>query len=170
MNVALRVYEQLTDAGEDKVRARVIADGFEQMEERYAPLRDTATQGQLRETELRLQKEIREVELKLGNEIREVELKLTKEIEDVRLEVAEVRREIKEVELKLTKEIESVRLEIREVELKLTKEIESVRRDIKQLDVKITDSKAELVRWVVAVGMLEFALISGLLLKLTHAL
>ena len=123
MNVALRVYEQLTDAGEDKVRARVIADGFEQMEERYGPLRDTATQGQLRETELRLQKEI-----------------------------------------------ESVRLEIREVELKLTKEIESVRRDIKQLDVKIADSKAELVRWVVAVGVLQFALISGLLLKLTHAL
>ena len=127
MNVALRVYEQLTDAGEDKVRARAIADGFEQLEERYAPLKDTATQGHLRETELRLQKEIREVELKLGNEIREVELKLTKEIEGVRLE-------------------------------------------IKQLDVKIADSKADLVRWVVAVGMLQFALISGLLLKLTHTL
>ncbi len=174
MNVALRVYEQLTDAGEDKVRARAIADGFEQMEERYAPLRDTATQGHLRETELRLQKEIREVELKLGNEIREVELKLTKEIETVRLELT---KEIETVRLELTKEIESVRLEVaevrrevKEVELKLTKEIETVRRDIKQLDVKIADSKAELVRWVVAVGVLQFALISGLLLKLTHAL
>jgi hypothetical protein len=145
MNVALRVYEQLTDAGEDKVRARAIADGFEQLQEHYAPLKDTATQGHLRETELRLQKEIREVELKLQ-----------KEIEGVRLEVAEVRREIKEVELKLGNEI-------REVELKLTKEI-------KQLDVKIADSKAELVRWVVAVAMLQFALISGLLLKLTHAI
>ena len=69
MNVALSVYEQLTEAGEDKVRARVIADGFEQIEERYAPVRDTATQDQLRETELRLRKEIREVELELTKEI-----------------------------------------------------------------------------------------------------
>ena len=69
MSVALRVFEQLTDAGEDKERARVIADGFEQLEERYAPMRDAATQGQLRETELRLQKDIREVELTLSKEI-----------------------------------------------------------------------------------------------------
>ena len=144
MNVALRVYEQLTEAGEDKLRAKVIADGFQQLEEHYAPLRDTATQGHLRETELRLQKEIREAELKLHKEIREVELRLTKEIE-------------------------SVRLEIRAVDGALRKEIEGVRLEIKQLDVRIADSKAELVRWVVAVGMLQFALISGLLLKLTHA-
>ena len=125
MSVALRVYEQLTDAGEDKVRARAIADGFEQMEERYAPLRDTATQGQLRETELRLQKEIKEVELKLGNEIREVELKLTKEIEGVRL-------------------------------------------DVKALEPHGEKNRADLVRWVVAVGMLQTTLVIGVLMKIAH--
>ncbi|WP_139556680.1 DUF1640 domain-containing protein [Methylotetracoccus oryzae] len=127
MSVALRVYEQLTDAGEDKVRARAIADGFEQMEERYAPLRDTATQGQLRETELRLQKEIKEVELKLGNEIREVELKLTKEIEGVRL-------------------------------------------DVKALEARGEKNRADLVRWVVAVGMLQTTLVIGVLMKIAHLL
>ena len=145
MSVALWVYEQLTDAGEDKVRARAIADGFEQMEERYAPLRDTATQGQLRETELRLQKEIKEVELKLGNEIREVELKLTKEIE-------------------------GVRLEIREVELKLAKEIDGVRLDIKALEAQGEKNRADLVRWVVAVGMLQTTLVLGVLMKIAHLL
>ena len=150
MNVALRVYEQLTDAGEDKVRARAIADGFEQLEERYAPLRDTATQGHLRETELRLQKEIegvrleiREVELKLGNEIRAVELKLTKEIEDVRLEMTEVRREIREVELKLGNEIRAV-------------------------EVKVAEVRADLIRWVVAAGFLQSSLIIAVLLKVSH--
>ena len=143
MNVALRVYEQLTDAGEDKHRARVIADGFEQMEERYAPLRDTATQGHLRETELRLQKEIREIEGKLQKEIREVELKLTKEIE-------------------------SVRLEIREVEMKLTREIEGVRLDVKSLETQGQKNRADLVRWVVAVGMLQTTLVIGVLMKIAH--
>jgi SMC interacting uncharacterized protein involved in chromosome segregation len=154
MNVALRVYEQLTDAGEDKVRARAIADGFEQLEERYAPLKDTATQGHLRETELRLLKEIREVELKLGNEIREVELKLG--------------NEIREVELKLTKEIEGVRLEIREVELKLSREIEGVRLDVKSLEAQGEKNRADLVRWVVAVGTLQTTLVLGVLMKIAH--
>lgn len=132
MSVALRVYEQLTDAGEDKERARAIADGFEQPEERYAPMRDAVTQGQLRETELRLQKEIREVELKLR------------------------------------KEIEGVRLEIREVEGKLRKEIEGVRLDIKSLEVQGEKNRADLVRWVVAVGMLQSALVIGVQLKTAH--
>lgn len=114
MSVALRVYEQLTDAVEDKERARAIADGFEQPEERYAPMRDAVTQGQLRETELRLQKEIREVELKL------------------------------------------------------MKEIEGVRLDIKPLEVQGEKNRADLVRWVVAVGMLQSALVIGVQLKTAH--
>ena len=35
MSVALRIDEQLTEAGDDRMRAQVIADGFEQFEERY---------------------------------------------------------------------------------------------------------------------------------------
>lgn len=90
MSVALRLYEQLTEAGEDRTRARLIAEAFEELEERYPNLKDVATQGQVRESELRLQKEIKEVEARLKIEIKEVEGKLQKEIETVRLEIKEV--------------------------------------------------------------------------------
>ena len=105
MGVALKLYEQLTDAGEDKARARLIAEAFEALESRYPQRSDVATQANLRETELRLQKEIKEVEGRLQ-----------KEIESVRLE-------IKEVEGKLRLEIEAVRLEIKNVEVRLTQAI-----------------------------------------------
>jgi len=58
---ALHIYEQLTDAPDDKARARIIAEAIGQLEDRYPQLREVATQPQLRETELRLQKEIKEV-------------------------------------------------------------------------------------------------------------
>jgi hypothetical protein len=116
MSVALRLYEQLTEAGEDQRRAKVIAEAFEQIEERSPNFRELATQGHVRESELRLQKEIKEVELRLQKEIKEVELRLQKEIEGVRLE-------IKEAELRLRKEIEGVRLEIKEVEVRLVNTI-----------------------------------------------
>ncbi|MDF9391771.1 MULTISPECIES: hypothetical protein [Methylococcus] len=80
MSVALRLYEQLTEAGEDKTRAKLIAEAFEHLEDRYPQLKDVATAGQVRETELRLQKEIKEVELKLQKEIKEVEVRLTQAI------------------------------------------------------------------------------------------
>lgn len=87
MSVALRLYEQLTEAGEDKTRAKLIADAFEQLEDRYPHLKEVATHGHVRETELRLVREIHELDGKLQ-----------KEIEGVRLE-------IKEVEIRLTQAI-----------------------------------------------------------------
>ncbi|QXP84620.1 hypothetical protein ABZN20_09180 [Methylococcus sp. ANG] len=87
MSVALRLYEQLTEAGEDKTRAKLIAEAFEHLEDRYPQLKDVATQGQVRETELRLQKEIKEVEATL------------------RLEIEKTRLEIREVEVRLTQAI-----------------------------------------------------------------
>ena len=77
MGVALKVYEQLTEANDDRERAKIIADAFEALEARYPA--DLATQGHVRESELRLQKEIKEVEGRLH-----------KEIESVRLEIREV--------------------------------------------------------------------------------
>jgi hypothetical protein len=50
---------------------------------------------------------------------------------------------------------------IRETELK----IELVRSELKR---DIAEAKAELIRWVVGVGVLQTALITGVLLKLTH--
>jgi hypothetical protein len=153
MSVALSVFEQLTEAGEDRTRARVIAEAFERLEERYPQLKDVATQTQVRETELRLQKEIEGVRL----EIKEVEAKLTREIGGVRLE-------IKEVEAKLTREIEGVRLEIKEIEAKLTREIREVeaklsrdieqsRRETRELEVRLTQAIHRQTLWVIgAVG------------------
>lgn len=125
MSVALHLYQQLRDAPNDDSRAKAIAEAFEQIEERYPNLKDVATQGHLRETELRLQKEIKEVEVK----IKETELRLQKEI--------------KEVELNLQKEIKGIEVKIKETELRLQKEIREVesrlQRDIKALEVKIAE-------------------------------
>ena len=129
---ALHIYEQLTDAPDDKARARIIAEAIGQLEDRYPQLREIATQPQLRETELRLQKEIQ----------------LT-------------RLEIKEVEAKLQKEI-------KEVEARLSKEIHLLDLKIAENTSKTAETKAELVRWVVGVGLLQTTLISGILLKVAH--
>jgi chromosome segregation ATPase len=147
---ALHIYEQLTDAPDDKARARIIAEAIGQLEDRYPQLREVATQPQLRETELRLQKEIQLTRL----EIKEVEANLQKEIQQTRLE-------IKEVEARLQKEI-------REVEARLSKEIHLLDLKIAENTSKIAETKAELVRWVVGVGLLQTTLISGILLKVAH--
>ena len=140
---ALHIYEQLTDAPDDKTRARIIAEAIGQLEDRYPQLREVATQPQLRETELRLQKEIKEVEAKL-------------------------QKEIKEVEANLQKEIQQTRLEIKEVEARLSKEIHLLDLKIAENTTKIAETKAELVRWVVGVGLLQTTLISGILLRVAH--
>ncbi|MDM7480980.1 MAG: hypothetical protein P3W96_003045 [Halomonas sp.] len=137
MGVALKLYEQLTDAGEDKARARLIAEAFEALESRYPQLSEVATQANLRETELKLQKEIKEVEGRLQKEIKEVEGRLQKEIESVRLE-------IKEVEGKLRLEIEAVRLEIKNVEVRLTQAIHRQTRWV----VLAVGGVTGLIRWL----------------------
>ncbi len=43
--------------------------------------------------------------------------------------------------------------------------IHSLHQDMKTMN---SDTKAELVRWVVGVGLLQMGLIAGLVLKLTH--
>ncbi len=108
MSVALRLYEQLTEAGEDKTRAKLIAEAFEHLEDRYPQLKDVATQGHVRETELRLQKEIKEVEARLQKDIagvdlrvREVEARLQRELKEIDLKIKDVDLKIKDVELKL---------------------------------------------------------------------
>jgi len=116
MSAALRLYEQLTEAKDDKTRARLIAEAFDELEDRFPQLADLATQGHVRESELRLQKEIKEAEGRLRKEIVELEGRLRKEIEVVR-------KEIKEVEGRLLKEIEQVRLETKALEVRLTQSI-----------------------------------------------
>ncbi len=135
MSVALHLYQQLRDAPDDNSRAKAIADAFEQVEERYPNLKEVATQGQLRETELRLVQEIEQVRL----EIREVDANLRKDIEQVRLE-------IRQIDANLRKDIEQVRLEIRQVDANLRKEIEQVRLEIKEVEVKLLQSEVRLTQ------------------------
>lgn len=100
---ALRLYEQLTEAPDERARAKIIAEAFGQLEEHYPHLKDMATQGHVRESELRLQKEI-----------------------------------------------------------------EGVRLEIKAVEVKIAETRSDLIRWVVGVGILQSSLIIGVLLKIAH--
>jgi hypothetical protein len=76
VSAALRLYEQLTEAKDDKTRARLIAEAFDELEDRFPQLGDLATQGHLRESELRLQKEIKEVEAALRKDIEQTRLEL----------------------------------------------------------------------------------------------
>ena len=105
MSAALKLYEQLTEAPDDKTRARLIAEAFDALESRYPQLADVATQGDVRESELRLQKEIKEVQ----KEIKEVEGRLRVEIREVegrlQVEIGQVRKEIKQVEVNLMRAI-----------------------------------------------------------------
>ena len=97
MSVALRLYEQLSEAQDDKTRARLIAEAFEALEDRYPHLRDVASQSQMRETELLLQKEIEQVRLA----VKEVEACLRKEIEQIRLEIKGVEVKVAETKSEL---------------------------------------------------------------------
>jgi hypothetical protein len=101
MSSVVALYEALTSAPDERARARVIAEAFERLEERYPHLPDLATQGHLRETELRLQKEIERLRAELKVEIEQIrsdlratELRLQKEIEQVRAEIVRTRLDL----------------------------------------------------------------------------
>ena len=61
----LKLYKQLTDVGESKEKAEVLANAFEELEKRYPEVTDLATKASVKESELRLQKEIKEVEVRI---------------------------------------------------------------------------------------------------------
>lgn len=112
MGLALRLYEQLTETTDERVRLRLIADAIGELEESWPRAGEIARSSDVRESELRLQREIEVVR----KETKEVELTLQKEIKEVELNL---QKEIKAVELSLKKEIEVVRKEIKDVELSM---------------------------------------------------
>ncbi|NEX17750.1 MAG: DUF1640 domain-containing protein [Halochromatium sp.] len=79
MSAAFDLYTKLKHSSSDEERAEVIAQAFDALEARFPQLNDLATQGHVREAELRLQKEIKGVEL----QIKEVDARLQKEIKEV---------------------------------------------------------------------------------------
>lgn len=94
MSAALHLYEQLTEATDDKTRARLIAEAFDALEARFPQITDLATEGQVRETELRLQKEIKEVEGCLQKEIKQIELKISEVEGRLRTEIAHIKADL----------------------------------------------------------------------------
>jgi hypothetical protein len=106
ISVARKLYEQLTEATDDRQRFRLIADAIGVLEERWPD--DVARARGLREGELRWQ-----------GELRETELRLQKDVEEGRLNVEQVRlliqKEIEQVGLSFQKAIEQVRLETERV-------------------------------------------------------
>lgn len=172
-NAALNLYDALTNAGEDKARAKLIAEAFGQLEERYPAVREIATQSNVRETELRLQKEIEGVKKEIEGVKKEVE-SVKKEVEEVKKEVEGVKREVegikKEVEgLKkevegIKKEIEGIKKETAEVKKEtesLRREVENVRLEIKTLEIKMITALHRQTLWIVGsvgaiVGLIRF--------------
>ena len=128
IGTVVELYEALASAPDERARARLIAEAFERLDERYPHLPDLVTQQDLRETELRLLKEIEQLR------------------GEVKTELEQLRGDIREVELRLQKEIEQLRGDIRKVELRLQKEIAQVRRD---LTLQIERSRNSLLLWLI---------------------
>ncbi|EGV17061.1 coiled-coil domain-containing protein [Thiocapsa marina] len=148
MSSSVALYDALTSAPDDRARARVIAEAFERLEERYPHLPDLATQGHVRESELRLQKEIEQVRAGL----RETELRLKKDIEQLR---AELKADIEQLRAELKADIEQIRADLQTTELRLLKEIEQVRGEI-------TRTKLDLLKWIVPLMLAQVAAIAAL--------
>lgn len=76
MSAAFDLYTKLKHSSSDEERAEVIAQAFDALEARFPQLNDLATQGDVREAELRLQKEIKEVDARLQERISQLEVSL----------------------------------------------------------------------------------------------
>ena len=78
---------------------------FDELESRFPHLSNLATQGHVRESELRLQKEIREVEGRLQKKIKEVGGRLRKELKELDAKIVglegRLQEEIRQVEVNL---------------------------------------------------------------------
>jgi hypothetical protein len=151
MSAALELYAQLTEAPDEKTRARLIADAFDALEARFPHIGDLATQGHVRESELRLQKEIKEVEARLQKEIKEVEARL--------------QEQMREIDARLQEQIKGVELQIREVDARMSEMEGRLRTELKQVEVSLHQAMAAQTRW-----MLGGLAVLGVVLKLADLL
>jgi HAMP domain-containing protein len=106
MSSVVELYEALASAPDERARARVIAEAFERLEERYPHLPELVTQGHLRESELRLTREIEQVRADLTIRIEQLRGEVKTEIEQLR---GEVKTEIQQLRGEMTTAIERSR-------------------------------------------------------------
>ncbi len=109
MSSVVELYEALASAPDERARARVIAEAFERLEERYPHLPDLVTQAHLRETELRLRKDIEQVRADLMLRLEELRGDVKTEIEQLR---GEVKTEIEQLRGEVKRDIEQLRGEV----------------------------------------------------------
>ncbi|WP_373508137.1 DUF1640 domain-containing protein [Thiocapsa sp.] len=106
MSSVVELYEALASAPDERARARVIAEAFERLEERYPHLPELVTQGHLRESELRLTREIEQLRADLTIRIEQLRGEIKTEIEQLR---GEVKTEIQQLRGEMTTAIERSR-------------------------------------------------------------
>jgi hypothetical protein len=87
MSSVVELYEALANAPDERARARVIAEAFERLEERYPHRPELVTRGHLRESELRLTREIEQMRADLTIRIEQLRGEPKSEIEQLRGEV-----------------------------------------------------------------------------------
>ncbi len=146
----IELYEKLSSAPNERERAKIIAEAFEALEERYPNLNDLATRQNLRETELRL---VREIE-QLRGELKETELRLVREIEQLR---ADTKTEIENLRGEFKTEIEQLRgdvkTEIENLRGETKTEMEQLRAElkleIKAVEVRLTQAIHRQTLWVI---------------------
>ena len=83
----IELYEALASAPDDKTRAKLIAEAFERLEERYPHLPDLVTQSHLNETELRLRREIEQLRGEVRTDIEQLRGEVRTEIERMKNEL-----------------------------------------------------------------------------------
>jgi type VI protein secretion system component VasF len=132
MGSVVELYEALASAPDERARARVIAEAFERLEERYPNLPNLVTHQQLGETELRIRREIEQ----LRGDLRATELRLQKEIEQLR---GELKTEIEQLRGEVKTEIEQLRGEVKT-------EIEQLRGEVR---TAIERSRNSLLMWLI---------------------
>jgi len=105
--VSLKILEALMQKDlTDEEKAKIIAEGFAELETRYPDLKNVATKTDLSETELRLIKEIKELDNKSSKDIKDLDNKSSKAL--------------KELENKLSKDIKELDVRINELDNKFT--------------------------------------------------
>lgn len=144
--ISLKILEALMQKNlTDEDKAKIIAEGFAELETRYPDLKYVVTRENLSETELKLikeieliRKEIKDVEFRLSKEIKELDSKLSKEIKNVEFRLS---KEMKELDNKLSKEI-------RELDVKLSRDI--------------SDNKLSTIKWVAGMMVAQVVAIGGM--------
>ncbi|MGB7552011.1 MAG: coiled-coil domain-containing protein [Chromatiaceae bacterium] len=110
MGTVVELYEALASAPDDRARARLIAEAFERLDERYPHLPDLATQQHLRETELRLLKEIEQLRGEVRTDIEQLRGEVRIQIEQLR---GEIKTDIEQLRGEVKTDIEQLRGEVR---------------------------------------------------------